>query len=240
MRGTSRTHAHTRPLGRLSRWAARRRQVGCLGIGLLLSLSAFGLSGALPGVGTTAQAAGSAGSATPSRFDPVSRATSPESAPAAQPAGASGQGTVCAHTRRPAPPAGRPATVGLDPAQPAHLTSADSGLDVDVPAGAVTPADVAAAGGKMSLLLRQVVPASGSSAGGSGHVTFGTFLVQVLDAQGHLATQGLRQPLGVKLHYGTRGGAIDVRHAVAFLNRPLPPWVSLDPAAAPATAGPVP
>lgn len=84
----------------------------------------------------------------------------------------------------------------------------------------------------------QGAAASGGNAGGWGHFTFGTFLVQVLGANGQLARQGLRQPLGVELHFGGRAGAVDVGHAVAVVNRPLPPWVSLDPA--PAAVGQVP
>ena len=34
-------------------------------------------------------------------------------------------------------------------------------------------ADVAAAGGKVNLLVRQVMPPSGSNAGGAGHYSFG-------------------------------------------------------------------
>src|SRR5439155_19660082 len=99
-----------------------------------------------------------------------------------------------------------------------------------VPAGSVSASDVSAAGGKTSLLVRQVMPASGGNAGGSGQFTFGTYLVQVLDAKGSLARQGLRQPLGYKLHYAGRGSAVDVSHAVAVINRPLPPGFDLDPA----------
>ncbi|HSR25301.1 MAG TPA: hypothetical protein VLW53_17230, partial [Candidatus Eisenbacteria bacterium] len=141
-------------------------------------------------------------------------------------------------------PAGRqrpgpvPVTVPLDPSRPVQVASGDQALELDVPAGAVSAVDVSAAGGSMSLLVRQVVPASGGSGGGSGVVTFGTFLVQVLDAKGHLARQGLRQPLGVKLHVPGRAGALDLGHAVAVVNAPLPPGVSLDPAATPQLAGP--
>src|SRR5262249_17472881 len=116
--------------------------------------------------------------------------------------------------------------------KPGHLTSSDSALELDVPAGAVSAADVATAGGSMSLMGRQGLPASGGSAGGSGPFTFGTFLMQVLDADSRLAPQGLRQPPARKLQLGGRGVAVDVGHAFAVVNRPLPPWVDRDPASA--------
>jgi RHS repeat-associated protein len=124
----------------------------------------------------------------------------------------------------------RPATVPLDPSKPAHFASSDSALELDVPAGAVSTADMSAAGGQMSLLVRQVLPASGGSAGGSGHFTFGTFLVQVLDSKGQQAKHGLRQPLTLKLHYEGHGGALDVSHATVVVNQPLPRWFDPDPA----------
>ena len=115
------------------------------------------------------------------------------------------------------------------PASSTHFVSSDKALTIDVPAGAVTQAETAADGGKTSLLVRQIQPASGSSAGGSGHVSFGTFLVQVIDAHGHLATHGLHQKLKFTLHYG-KGTAVDLAHAYSILNAPLPPWVDPDPA----------
>src|SRR5947209_7657569 len=49
---------------------------------------------------------------------------------------------------RPAPAVPmRPALVGLDPSAGAHLVGSDGVLEVTAPAGAVTAADVAAAGG---------------------------------------------------------------------------------------------
>jgi RHS repeat-associated protein len=201
------------------------RRLGMLAIGLVLSLS--GLAAA-PAAGTVALAATSA---QPNRFDPTSRAASVHPAPAAKPPPATGQPAIRGGQRRPGPSLAPPATMALDPSRPARLVTASSALELVVPVGAVSAGDVAAAGGALTLLVRQVVPASGGSAGGSGHATSGTYLVQVLDAGGHLPRQGLRLPLGVTLHYGKQGAAFDAAHAVAVLNAPLPPWVALDPAA---------
>lgn len=66
----------------------------------------------------------------------------------------------------------------LDPLVASQFVGSDGRFEVDVPAGAVTPADMATAGGQLYLALRQVAPASGSSGGGSGMYSFGTFLVQ--------------------------------------------------------------
>ncbi|HEY4024984.1 MAG TPA: hypothetical protein VGO86_01030, partial [Candidatus Dormibacteraeota bacterium] len=204
-----------------------------LSVGLVVSLTAFMLNGSFPGLGTVARASSSAA---PNRFDPTSRATSTSGVPAARPAPApsSGRGSAQAGAGRTPQVTMQPATLALDPSRPGHLTSSDSALELDVPAGAVSRSDVSAAGGSMSLLVRQVAPASGGSAGGSGHFTFGTYLVQALDANGRLATHGLRQPLGVKLHYANRAGAAaDVSHAVAVVNASLPRSVDLNPAATP-------
>src|SRR5207253_3613780 len=89
----------------------------------------------------------------------------------------------------------QPALIGLDPVAGAHFEASDGVLEVSAPAGAVTASD-----GKLSLLVRQVEPGSGSNAGGSGRVSLGTWLVQVVDAAGRPAGRGLRQPLAVKLH----------------------------------------
>ncbi|HEY7199066.1 MAG TPA: hypothetical protein VIC57_02585 [Candidatus Dormibacteraeota bacterium] len=128
----------------------------------------------------------------------------------------------------------QPGLVSLDPVSGAHFTGSDGVLEVTAPAGAVTAADVAAAGGTLRLLVRQVEPGSGSSAGGSGHVSFGTWLVQVVDAAGRPAARGLRQPLSVKLHESGRAGALDLRNVGVVVNPPLPSWVDLNPSSVPA------
>ena len=122
-----------------------------------------------------------------------------------------------------------PTAFAITPSGTSHFVSNDKVLTIDVPAGAVTQAENAVDGGKTSLLVRQIQPASGSSAGGSGHVSFGTFLVQVIDVHGHLAQHGLHQPLKFTLHYG-KGTAVDLAHAYSIVNAPLPSWVNPDPA----------
>ena len=121
-----------------------------------------------------------------------------------------------------------PAAFAISPNAASHFVSNDKVLTIDVPAGSISDADKAADGGKTSLLVRQVNPASGSSAGGSGHVSFGTFLVQVVDASGHLSGHGLHLPLKFTLTYG-KGTAVDLAHAYSVINGPIPSWVNLDP-----------
>src|SRR5215472_12218953 len=225
--------------GRVPEGRKRGRQMAGLCIGLVLSFSTLP---ARIAYAAPARPVHAASSDRPNRFDPATRATSarPGPAPATSPAPAGGR---AAGPHHPLPLAGagaQPATLLVDPSKPGHLTSSDSALELDVPAGAVSAADVAAAGGSMSLMVRRVLPASGGSAGGSGHFTFGTFLVQVLDAAGGQARQGLRRPLSFKLHVGGRWGALAAGHATAVINQPLPRWFDPNPAAAgiaaPATA----
>src|SRR5215831_9751706 len=228
MVGAIRTRVRRRLGGCHQDWQGRRRQAAGLGIALVLS---FGTFAAQKAYAAPAGLARPAGSATPNRFDPTSRATSVKPAPATTPAPAARRTAGPRHPARFAGAGGQPATLLLDPSKPGHLASSDAALELDVPAGAVSAADVSAAGGQMPLMVRRVLPASGGSAGGSGHFTFGTFLVQVLDSRGQLAKQGLRRPLSLKLHYGAHAGALDVSHATAVVNQPLPAWFDPDPAA---------
>ena len=59
-------------------------------------------------------------------------------------------------------------TGALVPGVPTQFIGNDGRLEVDVPADAVTTADVLADGGSASLLVRQILPPSGANAGGSG------------------------------------------------------------------------
>ena len=68
----------------------------------------------------------------------------------------------------PAPMSMTAGSVTLDPGKPTQFIGSDGRFEVDVPNGAVTPADVAAAGGQLNLSVRQVAPASGGTGGGSG------------------------------------------------------------------------
>ncbi|HEY1321521.1 MAG TPA: hypothetical protein VGF32_14790, partial [Streptosporangiaceae bacterium] len=127
----------------------------------------------------------------------------------------------------------QPALVPLDPVSGAHVVASDGVLELTVPAGAVTAADVRAAGGALNLLVRQVMPASGSNAGDWGKYTFGTWVAQVVDAGGHPASRGLRQKVGVELHQDRRASALDLVHTQVLVNPALPSWVDLNPASVP-------
>jgi hypothetical protein len=88
---------------------------------------------------------------------------------------------------------------------------------------------VALAGGRLGLLIREIASASGSSAGGSGHVSLGTFLLQVVDAGGKLATVGLRQPATLSFHLGSHERALDWRYGYVGLNGSGPEGTILNP-----------
>jgi RHS repeat-associated protein len=178
------------------------------------------------GTGLPVATAAPAASGHPNRFDPTSASRSTVHLP--QPAPIRNPKPTYSPPRAKA--MGPASLVALDPAAGAHWTSADGELELMAPAGAVTAGDVSAAGG-LSLLVRQVQPASGSNAGGWGVYRLGTWLVQVVDANGKLAGRGLRQDLQVKLHEGTRAGALDLAHALLVVNPPLPPWADLSPPA---------
>ncbi len=171
---------------------------------------------------------------TPNRFNPHADATS-----VAPPAGF-GKGKTANAPAGPPQSLKRAGSFSMQPGRLAlsadHATTfkgSDGRLEIDVPAGAVTGDDLAAAGGYISLRISQIAPASGSSAGGSGIVSFGTYLVQAVDAQGVLLPHGLRQPATLKLHYATRESALDLSHAVAVFNTQLPDGT--DPDLAPLT-----
>ena len=137
----------------------------------------------------------------------------------------------------------RPALIPLTSAtQATTFLSNDKRLEVDVPAGAVSASDLAAASGSGGLHLQvtQVAPASGSNAGGSGLVSFGTYLLQLVNGQGVLVSHGLRQPVTLTLHYAAddnRGSsALDLRHSVVLFNGSLPSGTTLAPITAPTAA----
>src|SRR5207248_5131034 len=70
----------------------------------------------------------------------------------------------------------RPLPLGdllLDPDHDKKLLTKDGRLEVDLPAGVVSHADVAVAGGALHPRISQIAPASGSNAGGSGRVALG-------------------------------------------------------------------
>lgn len=120
-------------------------------------------------------------------------------------------------------------TVSIDPTNGAAFVGSDGRLEISVPSAAISSADVAAAGGKVALNIRQIAPASGSNAGGSGHVSFGTFLMQLVDASGQLLSHGLAQPIRVTVHLAPNERALNLDHLYAVLNGSLPDGMSLNP-----------
>lgn len=202
------------------------------------------LQGLLGYGSVTASAAPAAARVTkrqPNRFAPTSRAhsaTNPPPTSRAKPANVT-MGTSGSQMRSGSDMAVsmQPALIPLRPSTSSHFMSSDGALEITVPAGAVSTDDVAAAGGTLDLLVRQVLPASGSNAGSSGEYSFGTYLAQVVDGRHHLVDQGLRKPLQVALHYGKHADALDLKHVVAIQNNALPAWINGDPSSVPIKNG---
>jgi hypothetical protein len=164
------------------------------------------------------------------RFNPQSAATSvpPLHAPTGGPVVHLTPAYAIPH---PVPLPMRPATIVLSPNRAIDFLGSDGRLEITIPAGAVTAADVAAAGGVLRLKVQQILSASGSNAGGSGHVSFGRYLLQLLDAFGQRARQGLRKAVTLTLHYGNKGSAVDIAHTYVVFNQSLPFDIALAPAA---------
>jgi RHS repeat-associated protein len=161
----------------------------------------------------------------PNRFNPSSASKSVTHPQAPQPtrqtsSSAAPAGTSAGMQR--STPFAAPVSFPLNAGSPSHFLSGDGLLEIDVPAGAVSAADVAADGGTTSLSVQQVSPMSGSNAGGSGLFSFGTYLLRVLDANGNVTTHGLRQPITLTVHYGGRVDALDLTNSYLVLNRALP------------------
>jgi RHS repeat-associated protein len=174
-------------------------------------------------VGVVAHAAAAVGTPNPKKpnlFDPQSDSKSAPARqllsptlgiqPAANPNLANVPGT--APNGKPGNNAGlmTPESFQLSATASSHFLSRDGKLEIDVPVGAVTAADVAADGGSSFLSVSQMTPGSGSNAGGSGHFTYGTYLMQAVDAKGTVAKHGLRAPVSLKLHFGSQGTALDL------------------------------
>jgi RHS repeat-associated protein len=130
----------------------------------------------------------------------------------------------------------QPAMVPITASASTQFTSNDGRLSVSVPSGAESAAQIAADGGSTSLLVREILPPSGSNAGGSGHFSFGTYLIQVVQANGELAAHGLGAPVTLTMHYGSDAGALDLASAYSVINGSVPPCVNLDPTSVSATA----
>src|SRR5579883_1299636 len=112
-------------------------------------------------------------------------------------------------------------SVTLQPGVAVSFVGSDKRLELDIPAGAITAQDLQAAGGTILLRVTQVAPASGSNAGGSGEFSLGTYLLQLVDAQGHLLSHGLRKPLVARYHLQKGEQNLYLDHAYVLLNGTL-------------------
>ncbi len=129
----------------------------------------------------------------------------------------------------PLPPPMQPGSLVLTPGKATQFLGSDGRLEVDVPAPAITASDAAQAGGRLTLLITQIAPASGSSAGGGGLISFGTYLLQLVDAQDRRVSHGFRVPITLKFHYGSQESALNLSHAFVVLNAPLPQGIRMVP-----------
>lgn len=238
MADVGRRHSRGRAIGRRIGDRSGGRllpRIRAVAIALLLALTLLvGANGPLTsgiGLGTsvvTAHAAGQSTTDIPNLFDPRSaagRALVPQ--PPSPPAGTSTASAPQA-IQRGLPVTMAPATVPLTPGTAAHFQGSDGRLQLDVPSGAVTPADLTAAGGQLGVRITQIAPASGSNAGGTGRVSLGTYLLQVVDGQGRLVPRALRKPITLRLHVG-KHSAVDLSHAFVVWNGSLPAGTSLAP-----------
>jgi len=123
-----------------------------------------------------------------------------------------------------------PAILTLTPGV-THFVSSDKTLTLDIPAGAVTASDLkAAAGGTLSLRITQTAPAGGSIAGGSGLISFGSYLLQVVDGSGALSTQGLRAPVNATFRPSAKANtALPLSTSLLVLNGALPTGTPVAP-----------
>lgn len=111
--------------------------------------------------------------------------------------------------------------VDLQITQSTRFLGSDGRLELLIPAGAITTQDLAAAGGTITARVMQVAPASGSPAGGSGEISLGTYLVQLVDAHGVLLPHGLRKPLTARYHLQAHELGLGLDHAYVLLNSAL-------------------
>jgi RHS repeat-associated protein len=115
-----------------------------------------------------------------------------------------------------------PAKLALDPATSTHFTSSDGRLEVAVPAGSTTAAELAVPGGRAQLSITEIAPPSGSVAGGSGVFSLGTYLFKALDSSGAPSTGALSTPVQLTLHYGLQDAAFGLNRVVAILDGTVP------------------
>lgn len=124
----------------------------------------------------------------------------------------------------------QPVTIPLTTAA-THFVSSDKLLTLDIPANAVTSSDMsAAAGHTLSLRVTQTAPGGGSTAGGSGLISFGSYLLQVVDGSGALVTQGLRAPVNASFRPSTKANsALPLSQALVVVNGSLPSGADVVP-----------
>ncbi|MBF6589410.1 MAG: hypothetical protein IVW57_02625, partial [Ktedonobacterales bacterium] len=129
----------------------------------------------------------------------------------------------------------KPGTLALSPTSASSFTGSDGALRVDAPAGAVALLDQEQAGGALSLQITQIAGGSGASAGGSGHITLGIYLVQLLTKAGTRATLPLRKPITFTFSYGKRELALNLDKALLVVNGVRPTTLALAPLAGAST-----
>lgn len=168
----------------------------------------------------------------PNKANPKARATSSTRSPAkGSPPSPNTPVPPAQRLVHPLPPtAMKPGAIALSATIAAQFTGSDGMLEVQAPAGVVTADDLTAAGGKITLQITQTAPGGGSIAGGSGLISFGSYLVQVVDGKGLLAKHGLRKPITMKLHLGSKKqSAFDLTQSFVVLNGSLPEGASVAP-----------
>lgn len=198
----------------------------------VLVMNGLELALAAPASATAQASASQASQGKPNKADPKARATSSTRSPAkgAPPA----PNTPVPPVRNlihPLPPtAMKPGAVALSATAATQFTGSDGLLEVQAPAGVITADDLTAAGGKITLQITQTAPGGGSIAGGSGLISFGSYLVQVVDSKGLLVKHGLRKPITMKLHLGSKKqSAFDLTQSFVVLNGSLPEGASVAP-----------
>jgi hypothetical protein len=150
----------SKPVG--ARTSAFRRPLRIAVLSLVAALFMGSTVALVPLSAVIANAANN--SSTPNRFDPVSQAAS-INRPSNQPASSNPGSSTPAPFSKNVSFLMKPTQVVLDATKGSHFISSDGVLEVDVPPGAITSAEVAGDGGRSSLLVRQIMPASGSNAG---------------------------------------------------------------------------
>ncbi|HEU5383590.1 MAG TPA: RHS repeat-associated core domain-containing protein [Ktedonobacteraceae bacterium] len=115
----------------------------------------------------------------------------------------------------------QPGSVALSATKATRFVGSDGRLELLIPVGAVTTQDLSDAGGTITLKVTQIAPASGSNAGGSGHLSLGTYLLQLVDAKGVLLSHGLRKALTARFHLHANERGLGLSHAYVVFNGAL-------------------